>query len=333
MKRRRTITAAGLRLTPLAMLSGCGGVQSVLAPGGREALDIDPLFWTATGISAAVTGLVTLLVAVALWGPARWRERLGSDAVVWGGGVVFPVVVLTAMLVYGLVVLQAGATRAAATGEPAVTVVGKRWWWEVRYHGVEGQDVVSANELRLPAGHPVTVRLLSDNVIHSFWAPRLAGKLDMIPGRETVLTLQAVEAGTSRGQCAEYCGGAHALMSFYVVVVPEAEFDAWLRKEASPARSPQTAQQRRGQELFLANGCGACHAVRGTEATGGIAPDLTHVGGRLSLGAAALPNDAEAFARWIRDNQHVKPENLMPPYRYLDDGELMAIGAYLEGLE
>lgn len=331
MSRRGRLLAA---LVPavLATLSGCSGVQSALTPSGTEALDIDPLFWTATGVGAAVTGLVTVLVAVALWGPPRWRAWLGNDAVVWGGGVVFPVVVLTALLVYGLVVMQAGATRAGEAGEPAITIVGKRWWWDVRYHGEDG-DIISANELRLPVGRPVPVRLLSDDVIHSFWAPQLAGKLDMIPGRENVLTLQAAAPGTSRGQCAEYCGGAHALMSFYVVAMPEQDYDAWLRKEAAAAPSPKTEIQRRGLDLFLDNGCGACHAIRGIEATGSIGPDLTHVGSRLSLAAASLPNDAQAFARWIRDSQHVKPENLMPPYDHLGDDELMAIGTYLDSLD
>jgi cytochrome c oxidase subunit 2 len=330
LTRLRQILLAGLGP---AMLSGCAGVQSALLPRGQEALDIDPLLWTATGVSAAVTGVVTLLVAAALWGPPRWRAMLANDAIVWGGGIVLPVIVLSALLVYGLFVLQAGATRTTGAGEPGITVVGKRWWWEIRYHDVNGRDVVSANELRLPVGRSIAVRLLSDDVIHSFWAPQLAGKLDMIPGRENVLTLEATEPGTSRGQCAEYCGGAHALMSFYVVAMPQADYDDWLRREASPASAPRTGEQRRGLALFLDNGCGACHAIRGTEARGVIGPDLTHVGSRLSLAAAALPNDAAAFARWIHDNQHVKPENLMPPYRYFGEDELAAIGAYLDSLE
>lgn len=320
-------------LAPLVPLSGCAGVQSALESRGREALDIDPLFWTATGVGAVVTGLVTVLVATALWGPASWRARLGNDRVVWVGGIVFPVTVLTILLGYGLFVLQAGATRAIQAGEPTVTIVGKRWWWEVRYSDGNDREIVSANELRLPVGQPVGIRLESDNVIHSFWAPQLAGKLDMIPGRANVLTLEATEPGVSRGQCAEYCGGAHALMSLYVVAMPPQDYAAWLAKEASPAPAPQTEQQQRGQKLFLENGCGACHAIRGTEAKGIIGPDLTHVGSRLSLAAATLPNDAEAFARWIRDNQHVKPENLMPPYHYFSDGELEAIAAYLDSLE
>ena len=112
-----------------------------------------------------------------------------------------------------------------------ITVVGERWWWRVFYTDPEGRKIETANELRIPAGRPVALELTTNDVIHSFWVPRLAGKLDMIPGRVNVLTVEAREPGISRGQCAEYCGGAHALMSFYVVAMPEAEFQAWLAAE------------------------------------------------------------------------------------------------------
>lgn len=314
-------------------LPACSGIQSALVPRGREALAIDPLFWSVTGLGVVITILMIVLTAVAIWGPERWRLHLGRDWMVWGGGIVFPTIVLTALLGYGLFVLQAGASRSTAGTGPGVTITGKRWWWEVVYTGADGEKIVSANELRLPVGQPVPVRLESDNVIHSFWAPQLAGKLDMIPGRTNLLTLEATEAGVSRGQCAEYCGGAHALMSLFIVAMPQAEFDAWLRKEASPAPEPRTEESRAGLELFRQNGCGACHAIRGTEARGTIGPDLTHVGSRLSLAAAALPNDKEAVMRWIADNQHIKPENLMPAYDYFTPPQLSAIAAYLGSLE
>jgi cytochrome c oxidase subunit 2 len=122
-------------------------------------------------------------------------------------------------------------------------------------------------------------------------------------------------------------------MSFYVVALPPDEYDAWLANEAAPARVAATPTERAGRDLFLANGCGACHSVRGTEARGAVGPDLTHVGSRLSLAAATLPNDVEAFAAWIARNQHIKPENLMPPYEILADDELRALATYLDSLE
>lgn len=327
MRRRLLLLAAALSL------SGCAGVQSALSPTGAEAIEIDPLFWTVTGISAAVAGLVTILVAIAIFGPPAWRARLAVGWIVWGGGIVFPVVVLSGLFVYGLVVLQAGATRAGSAEGPGVTIIGKRWWWDVVYTTPDGRAFRSANELRLPVGRPVAIRLESDNVIHSFWAPRLAGKLDMIPGRTNVLTLEATEPGASRGQCAEYCGGAHALMAFWVVALAADDYDEWLEREAADALEPRTAEEARGHDLFLQNGCGACHTIRGTGAAGVLGPDLTHVGGRLSLAAAALPNTRAAFAAWLVENGHIKPENLMPQYRYLEPDELRALSAYLESLE
>lgn len=317
----------------LLALPGCSGVQSALEVTGREAADTYFLFIVATALSVVVTLLVLILLVIVLWGPQRWRARLGSDRVVIGGGIVLPVVLLSLLLGYGLFVLDAGASRVARAEEAVITIVGKRWWWEVAYTTADGDRVVSANELRLPVGRPVALRLESDNVIHSFWAPQLAGKLDMIPGRTNTLVVEATEPGVSRGQCAEYCGGAHALMSFFIIAMPPGEYDVWLQKEAAPARAPQGAIAQRGHDLFLENGCGACHTVRGTRAGGTIGPDLTHVGSRRSLAAATLPNDVEAFARWIKDNQHIKPENLMPAYENLEPDELAAIAAYLEGLD
>jgi cytochrome c oxidase subunit 2 len=333
MKLSRRPAAAAVSASLCLPFSGCSGIQSALAPSGEEADTVLTLFWTVTGLSVAITLLMIVVTAAALRGPAGLRAWIGQDRVVIGGGIVFPVVVLSLLLFYGLFVLQAGAARTREAEGPGITVIGKRWWWRVIYTGPDGERVVSANELRLPAGRPVSVRMKSDDVIHSFWAPRLGGKLDMIPGRTNVLTLKATEPGISRGQCAEYCGGAHALMAFYVVALPEKDYEAWLAKEAAPAREPATEEQRRGQRLFIANGCGGCHTIRGTAAAGTIGPDLTHVGSRMSLAAATLPNDAKAFERWIADNQHIKPDNLMPPFRQFEKSQLQAVAIYLESLK
>jgi cytochrome c oxidase subunit 2 len=155
----------------------------------------------------------------------------------------------------------------------------------------------------------------------------------MIPGRVNILTVEVDEPGVSRGQCAEYCGGAHALMSLYVIAMAPEEYATWLAAEMRPARMPLLPMEREGQALFLANGCGACHAIRGTEAKGMIGPDLTHVGSRMSLAAASLPNNPEAFASWIVHNQSIKPENQMPAFQYLDSSSLQAIAVYLDSLE
>jgi cytochrome c oxidase subunit 2 len=321
----------GIAACALAV-AACDGVQSALAPQGPEAGRVAVLFWVLTAGAAGIMIGVIVLTAVAMFGRVAWRRRLGTESIVIGGGIVFPVVTLSLLLVYGLLVMRAGESAAEPGAEPfRIAVVGERWWWRVIY--ADGKDrFESANELRIPAGRPVEIALTTADVIHSFWVPRLAGKLDMIPGRTTVLRLSADAPGVSRGQCAEYCGGAHALMSFFVVAMVQQEFGTWLAREAAPADSPRDPREQQGQLLFMTSGCGACHAIRGTSAAGRIGPDLTHVGGRMSLAAGTLANDEAAFSRWITDNQHIKPENLMPPFRIFSEGELAALSAYLANL-
>lgn len=318
-------------LTAQLSLAGCEGVQSALAPQGLEAERVALLFWAMTIGGGVILLGVSLVTALAMFGPAPLRRRLGGEKIIVTAGILLPAAALAALLVYGFILL--GARTSQSDADPVkIAVEGERWWWRVKYRDAAGRVIESANELRVPVNRPIEVELTSADVIHSFWAPRLAGKLDMIPGRKNILTLTAKETGVSRGQCAEYCGGAHALMSFYVVVMTEPEFAQWLAREASPASAPTTAQTREGMRLFAESGCGACHAIRGTSAAGVVGPDLTHVGGRMSLAAATLPNDEAAFARWIRDNQHIKPGNLMPPYGIFSDSELAALSSYLASL-
>jgi len=314
-------------------LAGCTGLQSALNASGAEASRIQLLAIVLTVFCTLVFIGTGIVVALALFGSEGWRRRLSSEALVVNAGLVFPAAALAILLFYGLVLIGMGGSAAnAGDGDFRITVTGKRWWWRVAYATAEGRTIESANELRIPAGRPVKVTLVSDDVIHSFWVPRLAGKLDMIPGRVNTLALKADTPGISRGQCAEYCGGAHALMSFFVIALAEDDFAAWLSNEAAPARQPRNEAAMRGRDLFMQSGCGGCHTVRGTQAVGKIGPDLTHVGARHSLGAATLPNDAKAFARWIRDNQHIKPENLMPAFEIFTEKQLSDLSAYLEQL-
>ncbi|HEX5779437.1 MAG TPA: c-type cytochrome [Xanthobacteraceae bacterium] len=313
-------------------LAGCNKIQSALSPQGAEAAQVATLFWIMTWVSAAILLGVMILAAIAIFGRERWRSPLRGEWIVIGGGIVFPSVLLSALLVAALLMIGAESSSRAGPASVRIAVVGEQWWWRVVYRTPDGRRVESANEIRIPAGERVAFELSAADVIHSLWVPTLAGKLDMIPGRENVLNVIANEPGVSRGQCAEYCGGAHALMSLYVVALERQEFDAWLQREAAPAPAP-AAGAAAGQKLFFAGGCGACHTIRGTEAAGTIGPDLTHLGGRMSLAAAVLPNDAAAIARWIRDNQHIKPDNKMPPYGMFTEAELKSLANYLAGLK
>jgi len=311
-------------------LFSCSGEQSALAPTGEEAGEVSRLFWAMTVFLGLVLAGVVFAMLLAIVGGARVRAQLSADRFIIGAGVAFPVVSLLILLSYGLTAMTSRTRPPTADIAFRATVVGEQWWWRIIYHLPDGTDLESANELVIPVGEPIALTLRTADVIHSFWVPNLAGKVDMIPGRSNRLVLRATQSGISRGQCAEYCGGAHALMSFHVVAQDRPDFDAWLRAE----RRPAVRNEGEGARLFIASGCGACHRIRGLDAAiGRVGPDLTHVGSRRSLAAAALRNDGEAFASWIRDSRHIKPGNRMPPYRMLTSDELSALAHYLDGLE
>ena len=321
---------AWLPVLAASLAWGCSGEQSALAPAGRDAERIAELFWWMAGGAVLVWVLVIGLAVHALRNP-RAHPRREGELLILGGGVAFPTLALGVLLAVGLHALPQ-VLALPEEGGMRIAVGAEQWWWRVRY-GEGAEAVELANELRLPLGERVEVVLESADVIHSFWAPALAGKVDAIPGRVTRLALEPTRTGTFRGACAEFCGDAHARMAFHVVVEERAGFEAWLERQRAPAAEPGGELARRGRELFLATGCGACHAVRGTEARGVVGPDLTHVGSRLGLAAATLPNEAAAFARWIARPEELKPGAHMPAFAMLPPEELEALAAYLEGLE
>jgi cytochrome c oxidase subunit 2 len=257
---------------------------------------------------------------------------LARDGTVMVCGIVVPAVILTSLLGYGVWLMHAGRASAREGDVRRIEVVGEQWWWRVTYVGQHGVGIASANEIRIPVGQVVELVLRSADVIHSFWVPNLAGKVDMIPGRTTYLRLGADRPGTFRGQCAEYCGGPHALMAMEMVALPKGDYEAWLAAQTAPAAKPTADNAARGLALFLSAGCGACHVIRGTAAAGTIGPDLTHVASRRSLAANLLPVSKDSLARFITDNQHVKPGNRMPAFRIFSDADLDALAAFLAGL-
>lgn len=303
--------------------------MTMLDPAGLAAHTIAGVAWSLfVGSTLIFAGVMALLV-VAL------RQRVGKVNMRWwivGGGLVFPVVVLSILMVY-TAVRSAQLTRAPPVDALVISVVGKIWWWEVRYRTPDGTDVVLANEIHIPVNQPVVIGLSSSDVIHSFWVPQLGGKMDMVPGRTNHLVLQATAPGVYRGQCAEYCGEQHARMAMHVVVHEPADFTIWLAAQAQPARAPASPLAERGREAFVAQRCTACHTVRGLSEEGRLGPDLTHVGSRLHLGAGTLRNDAAAMQKWIAHVQTVKPGARMPSYGERDAASLDAMAAWLEGLK
>jgi cytochrome c oxidase subunit 2 len=316
----------------IALTSGCTGPQSSLDPAGRAAERIAELFWWMAGGAFAIWIAMIWLTVSAIRGRVGKNTDRQARLYVIGGGAILPTVVLTALLVYGLGLMPELLAPAPA-GSLKITVTGEQWWWRVRYHEADGGHVELANEIRLPVGEPVEFELESPDVIHSFWIPSLGGKMDMIPGRRTRLVLHPTRTGTFRGQCAEYCGASHALMAFPVVVMERPAFDAWLEAQRQPAAQPAAPLAAEGGQLFFANGCSACHTIRGTDAHSSIGPDLTHVGGRLTLGAGIVGNDTNGFLRWLERTEEIKPGVHMPHFGMLPAGELNALAAYLESLQ
>jgi cytochrome c oxidase subunit 2 len=313
-------------------LTGCDGPQSALAPAGEAAERIAGLFWWMTGFAAVIWIAVIALALYVVGAPADPSNHRRASLLIVGGGAVVPTIAVAVLAMYGLAPIP-GLLAPAPEGSLRVTVSGEQWWWRVRYQRAGGEPVVLANEIRLPVDKPVEFRLESPDVIHSFWIPALGGKIDMIPGRITRLALTPTKTGVFRGACAEYCGTSHALMNFDVIVEESAAFERWLAQQRAPASTPNEPAARRGQNLFLANGCGACHQIRGTPAEGVIGPDLTHVGSRLSIGAGMLPNNSATLLRWIARTEEVKPGVLMPSFGMLPDEDLKALAVYMEALK
>jgi cytochrome c oxidase subunit II len=302
---------------------------TVLQAAGAAAREIETVSWVLIAGGFAVFLFVMALLARSLRSrPKPVRARLW----ILGGGVLFPGIVVAALFAWSLPMSPAWKP-VPPPGALVVTVTGHMWWWDVRYRDpATGADVHTANEIRIPTGRPVYLALASQDVIHSFWVPQLAGKMDMVPGRMQHLLLSAERPGTYRGQCAEFCGEQHALMALHVVALEPAQFDAWLAAQAAPAAAPQTPVQARGRDAFLAARCNACHTVRGVSEEGRLGPDLTHVGSRLMLAAGTLQNTPAETQRWIAHVQQVKPGARMPSYDRLDPSSLQAMAEWLGAL-
>lgn len=330
-RRPRRVSAIGAVLALAPLLAGCDGPQSALVTAGRGAAQVATLFWVMTIGSVIIWLVVVALALYAYWAGRTIGERAARRLVVIGG-VAVPIALLTALLAGGLSMMP-GLLPSGQRADVQIEITGYQYWWRVRYVGDRVPAVELANELHLPAGRRVELLLQSRDVIHSFWVPSLAGKVDLIPGRTTRLVLEPMAPGVYRGTCAEYCGASHAWMGFHVIVEEPARFEAWLDAQAAPAVSPADLRAANGAAQFLANGCGACHAIRGTAANGVIGPDLTHVGSRHALAAGALPNDVPAHRRWIVHTSAVKPGVQMPAFGMLSADAVEELALYLEGLQ
>ncbi len=299
-------------------------------PWSPQAHDINALFWWLIGLSAVIFAIVLGVIVVALVrdrarpGAGEPVQRFGSTRVevAW---TVAPLVTLVVIFVFTVRTMRAVDPPAPPSAQPDLIVVGHQWWWEVRYPSAH---VVTANEVHLPVGRRMLARLEAADVIHDFWVPRLGRKMDLVPGHPNQLYWQLSRAGVIEGACAEYCGAEHAWMRIRVVAQTEAEFDAWLRAQSQPAPAPGSAQAREGAALFERLACGNCHAIAGTSFRADVAPDLTHLASRATLGAGVSGNSRDDLARWLADPQQVKPGVRMPNFQ-LTSGQVQSLVAFL----
>jgi cytochrome c oxidase subunit 2 len=326
---RRAATAA--LSAGAVVLTGCEDAPSALESRGPGAARIEGLWWIVFWIAAAVFCIVVGFLVVALMrgrrgdAPVRAEVRWGEPFIVLSG-VVLPAAILIGVFALSLrdsVALDDIGDRA----ELVIEIVAHDWWWEARYPN----GAVTANEIHIPVGAPVRLRLRTADVLHSFWVPELQGKTDLVSGRVNYMWLQADEPGRYRGQCAEFCGLQHANMLFFVVAEPEGGFEEWVADEAAD-EALTTASAERGREVFLGSTCVGCHTIRGTPANGGLGPDLTHLAGRDTLMSGMLSNTRANLAAVVTDPQAIKPGAVMPPTELSQD-ELGALLDYLEQLE
>lgn len=319
----RKLILAMLSLAAL-WLPGCAldGPQSTLAPSGPVAASQLSVFHVTLIISVVIFLVVGGLMIYAVF---RFPAPPQGDAAplppqTHGNAFLEVTLTLISILLVGVMAFPTVQgifymSTVPMGAEPLeINVTGYQWWWSFEYPKQAGIEkaVVTGNEMAIPTGRPVKVNLRTNDVIHSFWVPKLAGKMDLMPNQDNWLWLQADEPSNYFGQCAEFCGESHAFMKFRVVALAPEDFDRWVDHQASNAATPSGDLAERGMKLFQQKKCWTCHMVRGTRASFGKAgPDLTHFASRSMLGAAILDNTDENVRVWLADNYRIKPGNLM----------------------
>jgi cytochrome c oxidase subunit 2 len=341
-KSERVIGARAASLLGLACaaMAGCSGPQNYMSGAGPAARSLAQLGWFVLALFVLTTVVVWLLLA---WITTRRRGSFAEHAPIdadggqnWIliGGIAIPTAVLSLVLVLTLQSLHAfPLAHASGHSEPDIRVVAQQWWFDAEYLLPDGARVNSPTEIHVPVGRPVDIRLESRDVIHSFWVPKLHGKVDLVPGRTNYVRIQADEPGVYVGQCAEYCGVQHAHMRVAVIAQPEADYAAWLKLQSQPAAAPETMLSRRGAEIFQAAACPLCHTIEGTRAQGSVGPELTHVASRRYIAGGMLENNPATLRAWVTHAQSLKPGAKMPDLATFTGDELQALVAYLETLE
>lgn len=332
-----------LAAVPIMVLGGCGYYQTSLGGEGLESANFLTLFEIFLVVCAVMYVLVVGALLIALLRRRKADEPLTVETgrpndssplvrtalIVWAA--------LIAIGLAGLTIASFFTDRSSAAvatdSRLVIKVTANQWWWDVQYSGPDASKTIrTANELHLPLGVPAEITLQSNDVIHSFWVPNLAGKQDLIPGRVTDIQLLPRKVGLYRGQCAEFCGIQHANMALDVTVESKSHFEHWLASQMLPAFAPQTPLELAGYHYVTTRQCSLCHAITGTSAGGTVGPDLTHFASRRSIAAGTLPMGTGNLYGWVADPQSQKPGNHMPTIGLTPD-DLHAVVAYLERLK
>jgi cytochrome c oxidase subunit 2 len=308
---------------------------NIFAPDSTPAHSIYRLSIFLLEVTGAIFVIVVSLLAYAV---IKFRKRKHEDdsepPQVYGSNqmelawTVLPVLIVVVLFVSTAQVIHRVQDAKAPERAVSVTAVAHQFWWEYRYSQF---GLVTANELHVPVSDsknptPTYLALLSADVDHTFWVPRLAGKTDLIPNHPNTMWIDPQETGLFLGQCGQYCGTQHAKMLLRVYVQSREDFDRWVREQQQPANSDPSAAA--GQALFVAKACFVCHTIRGTMAAGQIGPDLTHLMSRDTIASGALPNTPENLRQWVHNPNAIKPGSLMP-VPDLNDQELGQVTAYL----
>ena len=341
MRKRIRWMRPALAAIALCALAACAKDAPLdsLSPEGPIARQQDslfrPVFWIAAAIFFIVEGLFLFAIL-------KFRDRADRDEpkqvhghtraeIAW---TIVPALILVGVAIPTVVTIFDLERARGSAQELRVRVDAKQWWWEFEYLDTPEPHMITANELVIPTNRDVVLELESSDVIHSFWVPKLAGKMDVVPGRTNVLRLYADQPGSYLGQCAEFCAISHANMRMVVHALDAAEFDTWMQDQLAPAVVPGAGVER-GAQLFASN-CAVCHQVRadGEDFRKATGPNLTHLASRSTFGAGLYDMERDTLFDWVKNVLQQKPGVIMPVFEnVLDDGEISAIVDYLLTLE
>jgi len=311
---------------------------TIFAPTSTPATEIHHLSFFILEITGAIFVVVGGLLTYVIFRFRAKGDDVSEPAQIYGSNqvelawTVIPVLIVVVLFLTTARVIFAIQDAPKPEAALEVTAVGHQFWWEFRY---PKQGIIAANELHVPLSStgqptPTYIKLLSADVDHSFWVPRLAGKTDLIPNHPNDIWIDPLKPGLYLGQCAQFCGVQHANMLLRVYVDTPEQFAAWVANQAKPGVQDPAAVE--GRHVFETQACMNCHAVQGTAATGRFGPDLTHLMSRDTLASGQIPNTRDNLRQWIKSPDSFKPGVLMPAMQ-LTDEQLDQVTAYLETLK